>query len=99
MSTGRLHNSDCPKSYHLYGGQFFGKLPGAGKFVKKSGNTKAFKNGDKMRLELDTGKGTLVAYKNGTRLPGHITGLAGRELHVIVDLAYKGDKVRVAASD
>ena len=55
--------------------------------------------GDKYRLELDTGKGTLVAYKNGTRLSGHITGLGGQTLHAFVDMETIGDKVRLVAED
>ena len=97
VSTPDLGFSDCAKCFYLYNGGFCGQLPGAETSAKDSGLTEAFKNGDKLRLELDTDKGTLVAYKNGTRLPGHITGLAGRELHAFVGLYNKGDKLRVAA--
>ena len=49
----------------------------------------------KLRLELDTGKGTLVAFRNGERLSRHITGLQSHTLHAFVEFVGKGDKVRL----
>lgn len=53
--------------------------------------------GDKMRLVLDTAAGTLVAHKNGVKVPAYITGLGGKSLRAFVSLLTCGDKVRLAA--
>ena len=70
-----------------------GSLTGAG--THGSRKVTRFKNGDKMQLELDTDKGTLVAYKGGVRLSQHITGLQGRALCAFVTLHCNGDRLRI----
>ena len=61
----------------------------------RSGMRGAFQLGDSVRLELDTRKGTLAAWRNGTRLASRFSGLRGRTLRAYVEIADEGGSVHL----